>query len=164
MSTFNVILTFTETKTPIPDEDVLLPGLPSRGDILRTTPKFLDDSQEQNDWETAITWEVVRVEMLFKHPHRTEVLVTLVPYTGGSSIYRSLAHELTEIENEPLELGSVPFASIPIENKQAVLKEMGFKVREGYIFDEHSEIEWQVTPRSQEAEGDALVLTWHEDD
>lgn len=33
------------------------------------------------------------------------------------------------------------------------------RVREGYIFDEESEIEWQVVPKSQEAPGDALVLT-----
>lgn len=163
MSTFNVILTFTETRLSIPDEDVLLPGLPSRGDILRTTPKFLDDTREQNDWATAISWEVTKVEMLFKHPHRTEVLVTLVPYPMPRGMERVHVTDYL-LPPPPLELGSVPFASIPIESKQAVLREMGFKVREGYIFDEHSEIEWQVTPRSEEVEGDALVLTWHEDD
>lgn len=179
MSTFNVILTFRDTRVVLPDEDVLLPGLPSKGDLIWTTPKFLDDEQEQNDWETAISWEVDSVQMLFKHPHRTEALVTLVPYTGEPkpSLYQLLGsevppdaqgidlrgHIMAFEDDQPLVLTSRPFTELPIASKVAVLKEMGFKVREGYIFDESSEIEWQVVPRSQETEGDALVVTWHED-
>ena len=53
-------------------------------------------------------------------------------------------------------------SSLSIDDKIAILKALGFKVREGYIFDE-STSEWVARPRTQEERGDALVLTWHEE-
>lgn len=75
---WNVVFTFVNTREQLPDETTLMSTLPNTGNIVWTTPGFLD-AGSSDDWKDAISWEVMKVD-IFLESRKSTALITLRPH------------------------------------------------------------------------------------